>query len=102
MNSAQNPISALHSFEKILKASDVQMEFEAITTINCDRVQRRRLQAIHKESRILCVMHFSSNHEMAESSQVIRDAIVHTPLCKFDFMIHDSRFLHQLRNIFDI
>lgn len=76
---------ALHSFEKIFESSVVQTQFEAITTIDCDRVQKRRLQAIHKESRIVCVVQFSSSNEMSESSQVIRDAIIHTPLCEFNF-----------------
>lgn len=53
-----------------------------LDTIHGDRVQNRRLQALHKSSGILCRIHFDLKSESAKSSQIIRNCILHSPLCK--------------------
>lgn len=81
----KSPISLLYSFEKYLKTSCVQKDFEILGSIAGNRVQKRRLQLFHKNSRILCCLEFGFDGELAEFSQIIRDYINHAPICKLIF-----------------
>lgn len=60
----------------------VQSDFNVLSSHNEDRVLKKRLQIIHIASGIHCWLHFDENSELAESSQIIRDCILHTPMCK--------------------
>lgn len=60
----------------------IQNDFKVLASINGDRVQNKRLQAIHIASGILCWIQFDTDFEMAESSQIIRNYIMHAPICK--------------------
>lgn len=70
------------AFEQFIKASGIQTDFQVLETIHGDRAQNRRLQAAHKSSGILCRIHFDLNFETAKSSQIIRNCILYSPLCK--------------------
>lgn len=80
--SDKSPVNLLYSFEKYLKTSCVQNDFEILDIIAGNRVQKCRLQLFHKKSRILCWLQFGFDGELAESSQIIRDYINHAPICK--------------------
>lgn len=73
---------ALQLFEKSLKTPDVQNDFTVLSSISGDRVQKRRMQVIHNVSGILCWIQFDSTFELAESSQILRNCIMHDPICK--------------------
>lgn len=79
----QNPNIAFQKFKRIFKMLGVQNDFKILATINGDRVQKRRLQAIHKASGILCRIQFVTDFEMAQSSQIIRNFIMHEPICEY-------------------
>lgn len=81
-DSDQKAIVALYSFEKFLKASAAQSDFEILLSVSGDRVQKRRISVIHNASGIHCLIQFDSSFELAESSQSIRDCILHEPICK--------------------
>lgn len=78
----ENSHEVQHSFETFIKTSSLQTDFQVLEPIHGDRVQNRRLQAIHKSSAILCQIHFDLNFETAKSSQIIRNCILHSPLCE--------------------
>lgn len=79
-SSAQRAVDALRTFEQnVLR---VQTEFEVLATINGDRCQKRRLQMIHKASDIRCSIQFDLSFDLADSSQIIRNCIMHSPICK--------------------
>lgn len=97
---------AFCTFEKYLKAvaavpSRVQPKFKVLSSISASRVQNRRLQVIHIASGILCWIQFQSNFELAESSQTVRDCIMHSPICKIIFPSYDSELMceFELNNI---
>ncbi|XP_031626105.1 uncharacterized protein LOC116342572 [Contarinia nasturtii] len=79
----KSPAIALHEFEKMMKTCSAQNDFEILENISGNRVQRKRLQFLHKQSRILCWLQFSSNFELAKSNQVIRDYIRRDPACYY-------------------
>lgn len=82
-NSGQKPYITMKSFEELLETSaDIQRDFQVRSIISGDRVQKRRLPLIHNESGILCWIQFDSTFEMAKSSQIIRNYIMHDPICK--------------------
>lgn len=74
---------ALRSFEKIIKWPGSQNDFEVLDTFHGDRVQKRQLQLLHTASGIKCTVQFDANYELAESSQMIRDCISYTAICKY-------------------
>lgn len=79
-------IVLLDDFEKLMKRSTVQEEFEVFDKlIDGTRVQNRRMQLLHKQSRIVCWIQFGLDFDLAESNQTIRDCINHSPLCKWIF-----------------
>lgn len=80
--SNQEAIVALYSFEKFLKDPAIRSGIEVLPSIGGDRVQKRRLHLVHSASGIRCFIRFDSNFELAESSQIIRDCILHDPNCK--------------------
>lgn len=80
--SSQAAIVTLYSFEKFLKDSAIKSDFKISPSISGDRVQKRRIQAIHNTSGIYCFIQFDSSSDLAESSQAIRDCILHDPICK--------------------
>lgn len=76
-------ITLLDNFEKLMKISDNQKEFELFDSlISGTRVQNRRLQLLHKQSRIICWVQFGLDFELIKSNQIIRDCINHSALCK--------------------
>lgn len=91
----------LQKFKRIFKMLGVQNDFKILASINGDRVQKRRLQAIHRASGILCWIQFDTDFKIAQSSQVIRNYIMHAPICKFCvgnekvdlFAIHQSKLI---------
>lgn len=79
-SSTQRAIDALRSFEShVLRP---QADFKMLATLNGDRVQKRRLQMIHKASDIRCSIQFDLNFDLVHASQIIRNCILHEPLCK--------------------
>lgn len=79
---SENPKLLFHSFGKYFKASDMQPDFDVLPCIDGDRVQKKRLQAIHRVSGIRCWIECDSNPDITESSQMIRNCIAHSPICK--------------------
>ena len=79
--SEQNPALLQHSFEKLMKTPGTQEEFKIFESLSGNRVQRKRLQLLHKSSRIMCWIQFSTDFELAQSNQTIRDCINHSPIC---------------------
>lgn len=80
--STQQPIVALRSFEKLMKWPGSQTDFDVLEIIHGDRVRKRQLQLIHIASGIKCTLQFDVNYDLGTSSQMIRDCITHTPICK--------------------
>lgn len=91
--SDENPVKILHEFYKFLKTSGSRNEFDDLIRINCTRVQKQRLQMIHKKSGIQCWIECSVNDEITKTSQVIRDCIAFTPLCKCFFFLLENLFI---------
>lgn len=79
----ENSHEAQSSFERFFYNSDLQTDFQALNTIPGDRAQNRRLHAVHKSSATVCWIHFDSTFEAAKSSQIIRNCILHSPVCKY-------------------
>lgn len=79
----QTPNMVFQKFKRIFKMVGIQSDFKVLASINGDRVQKRRLQALHIASGILCWIQFDTDFEMAQSSQIIRNYIVHAPICKY-------------------
>lgn len=79
-SSTQRAVDALRSFE--CHAQTVQTDFKVLATINGDRTQKRRLQLIHKASNIRCSIQFDLNSDLAHAAQIIRNCILHAPICK--------------------
>lgn len=77
----QAPNMLFQKFKRVFKMG-IQTDFKVLASINGDRVQKRRLQAVHIASGILCWIQFDTASELARSSQIIRDFIVHAPICK--------------------
>lgn len=69
-------------FKRIFKMVGIQNDFKVLASINGDRVQKRRLQVIHIASGILCWIQFDKDSEIAKSSQIIRNYVMHAPICK--------------------
>lgn len=91
--STQRAIDALRLFEsRVLR---VQTDFKVIAAINGDRVQKRRLQVIHEASDIRCSIQFDMNFDLADSSQIIRDCILHAPICKLCLFLKKNFHLRQ-------
>lgn len=82
VGSEKSPVNLVYSFEKHMKTASDQNEFEIMESIVGDRAQKRRVQLLHKQSRVLCWLQFGFDSELAESSQIIRDYINHGPICK--------------------
>lgn len=80
--SEQNAIVLQHNFEKLMKTPGTQEEFEIFESLSGNRVQRKRLQLLHKPSRILCWIQFSTDFELAQPNQTIRDCINRSPICE--------------------
>lgn len=80
--SEQNPAVLQHNFEKLMKKSDGQQEFEVFDSLSGNRVQKKRLQLLHKRSGVMCCVQFGPDFELSQSNQIIRDCINHSPLCK--------------------
>lgn len=80
--SEKSPLTLMSSFEKKFKNSSIHNDFEILEPLTGNRAQRRRLQLLHKKSRILCWLQFGFDGELAECSQIIRDFISHGPICK--------------------
>lgn len=83
----------MHEFNKFLKTPDVQNDFETLDKLSGTRVQKTRLQLLHKYSGILCWVQFGTDFELAETNQIIRDYIQHTPHCKIPniyFSLYDT------------
>lgn len=78
----QEPNGVLQSFEMFLRARGTQTDFNVLSNIKGDRAQKARLQLAHNTSGILCFIQFDSGCELAESSQIIRDCIMHAPICE--------------------
>lgn len=78
----QKPFEAFQSFEILLKTAGIQSDFKVLSSLSDDRVHQRRLQAIHNASGIVCSIQFDSNFELTQSSQTIRNCIMHAPICK--------------------
>lgn len=81
--SNENPKLILHSLGKHFKTPSVQTDVDVLDDINGDRVQKKRLQVIHKRSGIRCWIESDANQSVCESSQIIRDCISHAPICKY-------------------
>lgn len=79
----QNPLEIFQSFEMLFRTEGIQSDFKVLSSIKGDRVQKRRIQAIHNESGILCSIQLDSSFELVESSQIIRNYIMHSPICKY-------------------
>lgn len=80
--SDQKPYETIQCIVTLFHTPHIQKDFKVISTISGDRVQKRRLQVVHIASGILCTIQFDSGHELAESSQIIRNCILHAPICK--------------------
>lgn len=78
----QKPFEIFQSFEMLFGTEGIQNDFKVLSSIKGDRVQKSRLQAIHSASGILCSIQLDSSFELAESSQIIRNCIMHAPICK--------------------
>lgn len=74
-------VPIIHSLKKYFKTLSVQTDFEVLASIDGDRVQKQRLQAVHKKSSIRCWIESDANHNICESSQILRDCISHAPIC---------------------
>lgn len=81
-DSDKSPLTLLQSLEKYFKTACLQDDFEIFDTISGNRVQKRRLQLLHRKSRIMCRLEFRFDCELTETSQIIRDYIKHGPICK--------------------
>ncbi|XP_055323571.1 uncharacterized protein LOC129578676 isoform X2 [Sitodiplosis mosellana] len=79
--SKQNPAVLQHNFEKVMKTPGAQEEFEIFDSLGSTRVQKKRLQLLHKSSGVLCWVQFSGDFELSQPNQTIRDCINHAPLC---------------------
>lgn len=79
----QKPCDLLQSFEMAFKTEGVQSDFKVLSSIEGDRVQKRRMQAIHNASGILCSIQLDSSFELAESSQILRNCIMYMPISKY-------------------
>lgn len=77
-----NPLTLMSKFEKSFQTPGVQNDFEMLNCLSGNRVQKRRFQLIHKQSNILCLIQFDRDLELVECSQIIRNCIKYTPLCK--------------------
>lgn len=88
--SKTQPLVLQHQFYQAMQSSSTQNEFEVLDRLVGDRVQRQRLQLLHKLSRIMCWVQFDRNVTLAESSQIIRDYIHYAPICKLHFPPHPS------------
>lgn len=78
----RKPFEIFQSFEKLFGTEGVQSDFKVLSSIKGDRVQNRRLQAIHNTSGILCSVQVDSSFGLAESSQILRNCIMHSSICK--------------------
>lgn len=59
--------------------------FEFLDRTYGNRVQKSRLKVYHKDTDILCWMHFGASFQLAETSQIIRNCILQAPICKYIF-----------------
>lgn len=78
----QKPFEKFQSIEMLFKSYDLQTDFKVLSSIKGDRVRRTRFEVVHNTSGILCSIQVSSSSELAESSQIIRNCIMHSPICK--------------------
>lgn len=106
---AENPKLILHELAKYFKMPGAAPDFHILASIDGDRVQKKRLQIVHKTSGIRCLIESDSTLSICESSQIIRDCISHAPICKWHFIKHrkfmrfqiDYRFMFICRLPFD-
>lgn len=81
-DSTEDPKLALHLLRKYFQMPNVLNDFDVLASMDGDRVQKKRLQAIHKMSGIRCFIESDSSLEICETSQMIRDCIALAPVCK--------------------
>lgn len=48
------------------------------------RGMKNQLTAIHNASGILCTLQIDADADRIESSQIIRDCLLHSPICKYN------------------
>lgn len=82
--SSKSAIRTFCAFVAFIKKPGKQNEFKVLASINGDRVQKRRIPMVHKESGIKCYLQFGFNFQLAESSQILRDCVLYSPMCTFD------------------
>lgn len=70
------------SLGNLFDAPGFQKYFELLTKLNGNRAIGKRFKLQHKATDIICWVHLSFNNDMAESSQILRDCILHAPICK--------------------
>lgn len=89
--SEKSPLTLMAKFEKSFQTSSVRCDFEMLEYLSSNRVQKRRYQLMHKPSKILCWLQFDRDTNTIESSQIIRNCIKQSPICKlFGFPLHLS------------
>lgn len=71
-----------NEFHHAMQTSTTQNDFELMGRLVGDRVQRPKLQLLHKSSRITCYLQFDRDVTLADSSQKVRDYISYAPICE--------------------
>lgn len=71
------------SLGNLFDAPAFQKYFELLAKLNGNRAIGKRFKLQHKATDIICWVHLSFNNDMAESSQILRNCILHAPICKW-------------------
>lgn len=71
------------SFGELFVAPDFQCHFEVLAKLNGNRALPKRFKLYSKATDIVCWLHLDMDNGMAETSQIIRNCILHAPICKW-------------------
>lgn len=80
-------------FDSFVKSFEMSTKFIVTASIAHHSAIKYRLHAIHNASGILCTIQIDVNANKIESSQLIRNCLLHSPICKYCLPI-TFRFVH--------
>lgn len=61
---------------------EFQSHFELMAKLKGNRAISKRIKLYHKATDTICLIHLGLNSGMADTSQIIRNCILHAPICK--------------------